>query len=1107
MRLIYSFIISLFSLCVINAQVDTSFVLVVDITDATSLTDTTFEVELVAPADQLGYFTPLGVSVDMRLIDGNGRLYSIYNVVSASFSDAVLRVVCRESPCIAPAQVGAIYRQRDDGRIPVPADGSTGVSEALQTRIHLNNLEKEYGIALAEIQALIGDSLAGVIDGSGNNGYVPKFSDSNTLTNSLIQDDGTRVGVGVAPASPAFLKVNGSIQLSGSSNRYLYMTDNTNVYWGYESGAWIHNGGTSSTFDIRQNNVVKLQMGTTGLFGIGAASFTPASRLELQTNNLGITQTATSGLLLSNTTLASSGAQQVSPFVEFSTQAWKSNATAASQNVRFRMDVLGVQGLAVASGSWRLGVSVAGSSYLDAILVTSGGSAATTGIDIGNFNGSSGSVRIGGTSGTVSFMAGYNNTFAANRLTFYGSTGDQSSIQGFGSGSNGGIAIGYAQTATNPGGANTTLNIKGADALSTSKALIIENSALTDLFAVFNNGNIDYGISGSGRYRLTGSAHTIDRGTFAVLYDGVNASFLAGSYTAAPASGTIRALLSSPSFAPTTGTAVLSLVEIIPTINQTGGANGITGALKIGGVLTAAADFRALEITNTSHFAVYQSGASAKNYFAGNVGIGTATPALTLDILSASPNTTGIFSLANSTVTTPLKTFVTNATPESAITGSVGDVAFSSVGFAYIKETGTATNTGWKKFATSTDLAGLGNGIISALPLADTYISAANHELNISGLSRFTFSDNAGFVVGVIDVTDVPDFLGMTTPGRGIAAYDVVNSNFVVGRYNRGSGLNRAFSFHSNPDAIAVFNGGTGSGTFQGIVYEADYAANFVSRSLVDKAYVDAAITAGEDGNGIISALPGADVDIITDNTLALEDTDGERLTVNALGLNIYSLANETELQFTSMGFDFISSSSATFSMTSQEAFSIATTNDDISLNAGSANITLTAGIASVSGTFNANSNIAVTGTATFRGASGAAGEASFFEPLVSGTNTHTLRAAAMASNMVTYLPTSAPATENGVFERDAAGNTILRATVYGSISGTPDGSGDITVSHSNDDGTFNVDVTLTGTGTNVGRVQVHTKTTTNFKIRFFDVAGAAVTSGTVTADYTLIDI
>lgn len=52
------------------------------------------------------------------------------------------------------------------------------------------------------------------------------------------------------------------------------------------------------------------------------------------------------------------------------------------------------------------------------------------------------------------------------------------------------------------------------------------------------------------------------------------------------------------SFAPTSGTSTYTQLQVNPTINQTGGANGITRGLYINPTLTAAADFRALEISD-----------------------------------------------------------------------------------------------------------------------------------------------------------------------------------------------------------------------------------------------------------------------------------------------------------------------------------------------------------------------------------------------------------------------------------------------------------------------------------------------------------------------------
>jgi hypothetical protein len=50
-------------------------------------------------------------------------------------------------------------------------------------------------------------------------------------------------------------------------------------------------------------------------------------------------------------------------------------------------------------------------------------------------------------------------------------------------------------------------------------------------------------------------------------------------------------------FAPTSGTATYTQVQFAPVINQTGGANGITRGLLINPTLTAAADFRAIEVS------------------------------------------------------------------------------------------------------------------------------------------------------------------------------------------------------------------------------------------------------------------------------------------------------------------------------------------------------------------------------------------------------------------------------------------------------------------------------------------------------------------------------
>jgi hypothetical protein len=84
------------------------------------------------------------------------------------------------------------------------------------------------------------------------------------------------------------------------------------------------------------------------------------------------------------------------------------------------------------------------------------------------------------------------------------------------------------------------------------------------------------------------------------LYSLVNAvgttSIAIAGDTATQTSGTNTHLLVQRTFQPTSGTGTYSVATITTTINQTGGANGITRGLFINPTLTAAADFRGIEV-------------------------------------------------------------------------------------------------------------------------------------------------------------------------------------------------------------------------------------------------------------------------------------------------------------------------------------------------------------------------------------------------------------------------------------------------------------------------------------------------------------------------------
>jgi hypothetical protein len=116
-------------------------------------------------------------------------------------------------------------------------------------------------------------------------------------------------------------------------------------------------------------------------------------------------------------------------------------------------------------------------------------------VNINSTNATNGNTNIGTTNGTITFNQGYNNTFVGNALTFYNG-GVASTIQGFTT--NPGIAVGYAQTTTNPN-TGSVFTVKGTATTSGSGVLFVTGSSATRLLRVSSETNANIlVISGSG---------------------------------------------------------------------------------------------------------------------------------------------------------------------------------------------------------------------------------------------------------------------------------------------------------------------------------------------------------------------------------------------------------------------------------------------------------------------------------------------------------------------------------------------------------------------------------------------------------------------------------
>lgn len=87
----------------------------------------------------------------------------------------------------------------------------------------------------------------------------------------------------------------------------------------------------------------------------------------------GLGTTVTDGLVVSNTTPAAAGSQQVSPSIHWTGQGWKTTAVAASQAVEFEAHILPVQGAAAPTGNWLLRSRINGGVYSTGLNVDTAG--------------------------------------------------------------------------------------------------------------------------------------------------------------------------------------------------------------------------------------------------------------------------------------------------------------------------------------------------------------------------------------------------------------------------------------------------------------------------------------------------------------------------------------------------------------------------------------------------------------------------------------------------------------------------------------------------------------------------------------------------------------
>jgi hypothetical protein len=215
-----------------------------------------------------------------------------------------------------------------------------------------------------------------------------------------------------------------------------------------------------------------------------------------------------------------------------------------------------------------------------------------------------------------------------------------------------------------------------------SSALSIQNSAGNQLLKLQNDGNFYlnnsasylYASFGAGQADLSGASLSFShRGA---LSEGGDFIILGSNKTLTSSNASLLSLIRW--FTPTSGTGIYNYININPTINQTGGANGITRGLYVNPTLTAAADWRSIEWSNNSGWGLYGAG-TANNYLGGSLGIAaTGLTGVSLFVNKNLTGSTGTYSIIGagtiqSDSTSQAYYFLSSASTQNA-TFTVGDV-------------------------------------------------------------------------------------------------------------------------------------------------------------------------------------------------------------------------------------------------------------------------------------------------------------------------------------------------------------------------------------------------------------------------------------------------
>jgi hypothetical protein len=279
--------------------------------------------------------------------------------------------------------------------------------------------------------------------------------------------------------------------------------------------------------------------------------------------------------------------------------------------------------------------------------------------------------------------------------------------------------------------------IRGSGNTGATTALSIQNSDGTALFQVTN-----------GQIVLFNTARTLSGAMLLQSSGGGNTTGftlgLLNPFTAT--SGDTYLITNASAFQPTSGTGTYAFLSARPTINQTGGANGITRGVYVQPTLTAAADWRSIEWSNNSGWGLYGAG-TAPNFLNGNLGLRTT--------VAPGPNGSGLVIYDTDYPRLSFRNSVTGdrnfyydlegSNRHIWVTNSVERMHLFGDGNLLLQNGGTFNNAGFRLDVNGT--ARVGTGSPTSFYLRGMTISGTTGDVAL-GVFNSSTTGTAGFTIG-----------------------------------------------------------------------------------------------------------------------------------------------------------------------------------------------------------------------------------------------------------------------------------------------------------------------------------------------------------------------